>query len=111
MKYEMYVGTKLVATAESLVEVYRYSKVIETLGLVHKNQPLARMRGYNLAEGFICSYILFEVDRKLYIRPLKVIKCQSNSAMMSEVTKSILQTTSVTSAPTAYPASVNGQGV
>lgn len=92
--YELHVGKKLVGTANSLVEVYKYSKVIYTLGLIYQPQPLSRMRGHQMTDGLVLAYILFEVDGKLYIRPLKVTKkCQSLAIISTTPVQSVAATT------------------
>lgn len=71
-EYEIYVGKKLVMTANNLVEVYRSIQWVYQMGLYTPQPIMSRLRAWDRVTEFFVSYILFEVDRNLYIRPIKV---------------------------------------
>ena len=72
--YEIYVGSRSVRVCETLGEVYRIIKDIHAECLYHQLRPLFHLKDLKTEHEFTASYVLFNLDGKLYIQPLKAVR-------------------------------------
>ena len=74
--YTVYIGNEVAGRVDTLVEVYKILKLIQSVCLYYQITPLIKLMKFKNSSDltFISCWLLFEVSDSLYIRNLRVVK-------------------------------------
>lgn len=79
-EYVINIGDEVAGRVDTLVDVYKILKLVQNACLYHTVTPLIKLMKFKNSEElvFTSCFLLFEIENKLYIRCMKVVKHDSS---------------------------------